>query len=114
MFKRIIQQQQQQQHSLLSQASWGRLEVKPKKGQKKTEKELEESRKESKDHGSGTLIASLQALLSIAKSLEIFHSLRMQFKKLPIKIKMSNSSLIHYPFRSFYPTGKLHFSCSRF
>src|SRR6187551_2268407 len=76
MFKRIIQQQQQQQHSLLSQASWGRLEVKPKKSKKKTEKELEESRKESKDHGSGTLIASLQALLSIAKFLEIFHSLR--------------------------------------
>jgi hypothetical protein len=28
---RIQQQQQQQQHSLLSQASWGRLEMKPKR-----------------------------------------------------------------------------------
>ena len=38
------QQQQQQQHSLLSQASWGRLEMKPKR---------------HKCHSSGTLIASL-------------------------------------------------------
>jgi hypothetical protein len=28
------QQQQQQQHSLLSQASWGRLEMKPKRDEK--------------------------------------------------------------------------------
>jgi hypothetical protein len=28
------QQQQQQQHSILSQASWGRLEMKPKKDEK--------------------------------------------------------------------------------
>jgi len=41
------QQQQQQQQSLLFQASWGRLEMKPKR---------------HKGHGSGTLIASLQAL----------------------------------------------------
>ena len=54
-------QQQQQQHSLFSQASWGRLEMKPKR---------------NKGHGSGTLIASLQALLSKAISLEIFQSLR--------------------------------------
>ena len=40
---------QQEQHSLLSQASWGRLEMKPKR---------------NKGHGSGTLIASFQALLS--------------------------------------------------
>jgi hypothetical protein len=31
---RIQQQQQQQQHSLLSQASWGRLEMKPKRDEK--------------------------------------------------------------------------------
>ena len=46
----------QQQQSLLSQASWGRLEMKPKR---------------HKCHGSGTLIASLQALLSKANSSEI-------------------------------------------
>jgi len=51
---------QQQQYSLLSQANWGRLEMKP---------------KIHKDHGSGTLIASLQALLSKATSSEIFQSL---------------------------------------
>ena len=50
-------QQQQQQHSLLSQTSWGRLEMKSKR---------------HKGHGSGTLIASLQALLSKATSSEIF------------------------------------------
>jgi hypothetical protein len=33
-FKLTIQQQQQQQHSLLSQASWGRLEMKPKRDEK--------------------------------------------------------------------------------
>ena len=48
---------QQQQHNFFPQASWGRLEVKPKR---------------NKSHGSGTLIASLQALLSKAISLEIF------------------------------------------
>jgi len=41
--------------------SWGRLEMEPKR---------------NKGHGSGTLIASLQALLSKATSLEIFHFLR--------------------------------------
>jgi hypothetical protein len=30
----LQQQQQQQQHSLLSQASWGRLEMKPKRDEK--------------------------------------------------------------------------------
>ena len=54
-------QQQQQQHSLLSQASWGRLEMKPKR---------------HKGQGSDTLIASLQALLSKANSSEISQSLR--------------------------------------
>jgi len=54
-------QQQQQQHSLLFQASWGRLEMKPER---------------NKVQGSGTLIASLQMLLSKAISLEIFQSLR--------------------------------------
>ena len=52
-FKQQQQQQQQQQHSLLSLASWGRLDIKPKR---------------SKGHSSGTLIASLQALLSKATS----------------------------------------------
>ena len=54
-------QQQQQQQSLLSQTSWGRLEMKPKR---------------HKGHGSGTLIASLQALLSKTNSSEISQSLR--------------------------------------
>ena len=40
---------QHQQHSLFSEASWGRLEMKPKR---------------NKDHSSGTLIASFQALLA--------------------------------------------------
>ena len=57
----FCKQQQQQQHSLLSQASWGRLEMKPKR---------------HKGHGSGMLIASLQALLSKANSSEISQSLR--------------------------------------
>jgi len=47
--------------SLLSQASWGRLQMKPKR---------------NKGHGLGTLIASLQVLLSKAISLEILQSLR--------------------------------------
>ena len=55
------QQQQQQQQSLLFQASWGRLEMKPIR---------------HKGHDSGTLIASLQALLSKATSSEISQSLR--------------------------------------
>ena len=55
------QQQQQQQHSFFPQTSWGRLEMKPER---------------KKVQGSGTLIASLQALLSKAISLEIFQSLR--------------------------------------
>jgi hypothetical protein len=33
-YGREEQQQQQQQHSLLSQASWGRLEMKPKRDEK--------------------------------------------------------------------------------
>src|SRR6185312_10451943 len=57
----MIVQQQQQQHSLLSQASWGRLVMKHKR---------------HKGHGSGTLIASLQALISKATSSEISQSLR--------------------------------------
>ena len=61
MAARRISIQQQQQHSLLSQASWGRLKMKPKR---------------PKNHGSSTLIASLQVLLSKATSLEIFQSLR--------------------------------------
>ena len=60
-FCKIYIQQQQQQHSLFPQASWGRLEMKPKR---------------NKSHSSGTLIASLQALLSKAISLDIFQSLR--------------------------------------
>jgi hypothetical protein len=67
----------QQQHSLLSQASWGRLEMKPKKDEK-TGRHIkgQKEHKTKRGHGSGTLIANLQALLSIAKSLGIFHSLR--------------------------------------
>jgi hypothetical protein len=65
------QQQQQQQHSLLSQASWGRLEMKPKRDEKQgdTERDIKGTKTE-RGHGSGTLIDNLQALLSIAKSLE--------------------------------------------
>ena len=51
----------QQQHSLLSQLSWGRLEMKPKR---------------HKGQGSATLIASLQALLSKANSSDVSQSLR--------------------------------------
>jgi hypothetical protein len=35
------QQQQQQQHSLLSQASWGRLEMKPKRDENKCASQLQ-------------------------------------------------------------------------
>jgi hypothetical protein len=35
-----LQQQQQQQHSLLSQASWGRLEMKPKRDEKQGDTDL--------------------------------------------------------------------------
>ena len=57
----ILSGVQRQQHSLFSQASWGRLEMKAKR---------------NKVHGSSTLIASFQPLLSKAISLEIFQSLR--------------------------------------
>jgi hypothetical protein len=65
-----LQQQQQQQHSLLSQASWGRLEMKPKR---ETGRHIKghKGHKTKRGHGSGTLIANLQVLLFIAKSLEI-------------------------------------------
>jgi len=66
----VKQQQQQQQHSLLSQASWGRLEMKPKR---------------HKGHDSGTLIASLQALLSKATSSGIFQSLRSLLTNFQLK-----------------------------
>ena len=65
------QQQQQQQHSLLSQASWGRLEMKPTR---------------HKGHGSGTLIASLQALLSKATSSEIFQATSSDTKRVDVSI----------------------------
>ena len=51
----------EQADNLFSQASWGRLQMKPKR---------------NKGHGLGTLIASLQVLLSKAISLEILQSLR--------------------------------------
>jgi hypothetical protein len=38
--------------------------------------ETHKGHKTKRGHGSGTLIVNLQAFLSIAKSLEIFHSLR--------------------------------------
>ncbi|KAK3146787.1 hypothetical protein QOZ80_3BG0272000 [Eleusine coracana subsp. coracana] len=49
-----------------------------KKGQKQKERKLKTSKQEGrkKDHGSGTSIASLQALLSIASSLGISHAFR--------------------------------------
>ena len=68
--KQQQQQQQQQQHSFLSQASWGRLEMKPKR---------------HKGHDSGTLIASLQALLSKATSSGIFQSLRSLLTNFQLK-----------------------------
>jgi hypothetical protein len=41
-------QQQQQQHSLLSQASWGRLEMKPKRDDKQgdTQRDINDTRQE--------------------------------------------------------------------
>ena len=83
------QQQQQQQHSFFSQASWGRLEMKPER---------------KKVQGSVTLIASLQALLSKAISLEIFQSLRSLLTNsshislgLPLPLfTLSTSSRSHY------------------
>jgi hypothetical protein len=41
--KVLQQQQQQQQHSLLSQASWGRLEMKPKRDEKPVKVLLEKN-----------------------------------------------------------------------
>jgi hypothetical protein len=63
----------QQQLSLLSQASWGRLEMKPTRNKGRRSTKLKRKRK---DHVSGTLIASLQALLSLTNSLGMSHSLR--------------------------------------
>ena len=71
--------QQQQQHSLFSQASWGRLEMKP----------------ERKIQGSGTLIASLQALLSKAISLEIFQSLRSLLTESSITRKIVYEKIVY-------------------
>jgi hypothetical protein len=70
----------------LSQASWDRLEMKSKrnKGKRNTKKdttqevEIGVNKNRNKGNGSGTLIGSLQALRSIANSLEIFHSLRFR------------------------------------
>jgi hypothetical protein len=72
------QQQQQQQLNLLSQASWGRLEMKPtrNKGRRSAKHKNTKEQRKIKDHVSGTLIASLQALLSITNSLGMSHSLR--------------------------------------
>jgi hypothetical protein len=51
-------------------ASWSRLEMKPKRDEK-TGRHIkwQKGHKTKRGHGSGTLIANLQALLSIAKSL---------------------------------------------
>jgi hypothetical protein len=42
-------QQQQQQHSLLSQASWGRLEIKPKRDEKQRDTERDINGTRQKD-----------------------------------------------------------------
>jgi hypothetical protein len=57
-------------------ASCGRLEMKPKRGEIGRHIKGHKGHKTERDHGLGMLIASLWALLFIAKSLEIFHSLR--------------------------------------
>jgi hypothetical protein len=69
-FKKF-QQQQQQQLSLLSQASRGRLDMKP--------KGTINIKTRRRSHGSGTLMASLQAPLSKAKSLELFQKISSRF-----------------------------------
>jgi len=48
---------------------------------------------EEKGHGSGTSIASLQALLSIASSLEIFHSFKSLNRLVPSQIRSASTSL---------------------
>ena len=94
----------QQQHSLLFQASWGSLKMKPKrkkdkrntKKRYKTEgREIGVNRNRNKGHVSGTLIASLQALLSIANSLEIFHSLRSLLTDMPQSQFRSTSTSLY-------------------
>jgi len=85
----ILLQQQQQQHNLLSQASWDRLEMKPKRNKDKrntkkdTRQKVEIGVNRNKGLGSGMLIASFQALLSIANYLKIFHSLRSLLTNVP-------------------------------
>jgi hypothetical protein len=65
-----------QQLSLLSQTSWGRLEVKPTRNKGRRSTKHKNTKAQKKDHVWGTLIASLQALLSITNSLGMSHSLR--------------------------------------
>jgi hypothetical protein len=75
----------QQQLSLLSQASWGRLEMNPQEtrvGEAQSTGTQKHKRKR-KDHVSGTLIASLQALLSITNSLGMSHSLSSLDRLIP-------------------------------
>jgi hypothetical protein len=50
--------------------------MKPKRDDKQGDIKGHKWHKTERGHGSGTLIASLKALMSIAKYLEIFHSLR--------------------------------------
>jgi hypothetical protein len=50
------QQQQQQQLSLLSQASWGRLEMKPTRNKGRRSTRTQKNKRKGKDHVSGTLI----------------------------------------------------------
>jgi hypothetical protein len=72
----LQQDKQQQQHSILSQINWGRLKMKPKRDEKQGHIKGHKGHKTKKGHSSDTLIVNLQALLSITKSLKIFHSLR--------------------------------------
>ena len=64
--------------------------------------------KRNKDHGLGTLIASLQALLSEATSLEIFHSLR---SLLTGSFQVSLGLLLRlYPSLHYRPTLEPHYA----
>jgi hypothetical protein len=65
----LLRIRNKQQLSLLSQASWGRLEMKPTRNKGRRSTRTQKHKRKRKDHVSGTFIASLQALLSITNSL---------------------------------------------
>jgi hypothetical protein len=70
--------------------------MKPKRDEKQGDIKGHKGHKTERDHGSGTLIANLQALLSIAKSLEIFHSLRSLLTDSSINDKNTDTKMTMY------------------